>query len=54
VDEYDKEALYQELWQFTGVMVAIRFWAIDDGTPCILYKAKTNERPTEGNQHIGG
>jgi len=29
----DKEALRKEIWQMTGVQVAIRFRAIDDGVP---------------------
>jgi len=29
--DYDREALAQEIWNFTGVQVALRFRAIDDG-----------------------
>jgi len=32
-DKMDKEALHKEIWQMTGVQVAIRFRAIDDGVP---------------------
>jgi len=31
-DELDKAALCKEIWQMTGVQVALHFWAIDDGT----------------------
>jgi len=29
--EYDREALCREIWEFTGVQVAVRFWVIEDG-----------------------
>jgi len=33
MDEMDKEALCNEIWQMTGVQVALQFQAIDDGIP---------------------
>jgi len=30
-EEYDREALCHEIWELTGVLVALRFRAIDDG-----------------------
>jgi len=41
--DYDREALSQEIWEFTGVEVAIRFWAIEDGTKKDL-KAKPDQK----------
>jgi len=32
-DEIDTEALHKEIWQMTGVQVALRYWAINDGVP---------------------
>jgi len=32
-DEIDKEALRKEIWQMTGVQVALCYWAINDGIP---------------------
>jgi len=29
--DYDQEALSKKIWEFTGVQVAVRFWAIKDG-----------------------
>jgi len=50
-DEYDKEALCQEIWQFTGVLVAIQFSTIDNATPRI-YEDKKAQRSE--NRHKYG
>jgi len=36
VGDYDREALSKEIWDFTGVQVVVRFWAIEDGKKCDL------------------
>jgi len=43
--DYDREALAQEIWNFTGVQVALRFRAIDDGKRVDKSK-KTDQKPT--------
>jgi len=30
-DEFDKEALKAQIWETTGVHIALRYWAIDNG-----------------------
>jgi len=45
VDEYDKDALCREIWQFTGVTVSVRFRAIDDGTPRTYENKKPGDKP---------
>jgi len=30
-DEFDKEALKSQIWETTGVYVALRYWAINNG-----------------------
>jgi len=44
VDEYDHEALSQEIWNLAGVHVALRYWAIDDGTK---KEGKTKSTPVK-------
>jgi len=29
----DKESLRKEIWQMTGVQVALQYWEINDGVP---------------------
>jgi len=41
-DEYDKEALCWEIWQFTGVTVLVQFQAINDGTPRVYEDKKVS------------
>jgi len=45
-DELDKEALRKEIWQMTGVQVALRYRAIDDGVP----KRKAADANKEGKE----
>jgi len=42
-DELDKEALHKEIWQMTGVQVALCYWAIDDGVPKAHVSTATKE-----------
>jgi len=52
-DEYDKEALCREIWQFTGVTVALQFRAIDNGTPCIYEDKKRNNDKQKATSSSG-
>jgi len=44
MDKYDKDALCREIWQFTGVIMSVRFRVIDDGTPQMYENKKLGDK----------
>jgi len=48
-DEYDQEALCNEIWAFVGVKVALQFREIDDSVPC---KDRSPRTPCPKALHI--